>query len=307
MRTGVVYHKQLGDLVLLQPALAHLVRESGENVALFTRPEFQMLEPLFPGVRFHSKNPAERLDHLECLDDGSRSLKRAVRIRANRRGLLVPVPERRRWWHGFLFDRIQIVSPVGRYRAFYYLDAVGGKNPTCLPRLLPPPENWKPTPAPEAPYLLLHLTSGWRRKSWPSALWIDLIGALLASGHGLLALSAGTKEHELETTREVRGEFRDDPRVLCLAGQTSLAEYLWLLHHARAVVTVDGSASHFAAAWQRPCVTLFGPTDPREWHYGQATQKALSSPNPFSTERHAGEIPSLQVAEALESVLRTAP
>lgn len=303
MRTGVVYHKQLGDLVLLQPALARLAAESGEKVALFTRPEFRPLEPLFGQARFvEEKTPL--LDRLECLDDGSRTLKRSCFIRSRRRRLLVPVPERRRWWHRFLFDEIRVLSPVGRYRAGYYLEAVGGVPSHACPRLLPPPAAWKPARAPRETYTLLHLTSGWKRKSWPSASWIALASQLLDSGHSTLVLSAGSKEHELETTREVRDAFQGNSRVLCLAGGTSLAEYLWLLHHAQLVVTVDGSASHLAAAWQRPCVTLFGPTDPVEWHSPRPNQIALHGDRPCIADRFAGDVTPARAAEAAGSALK---
>jgi ADP-heptose:LPS heptosyltransferase len=302
MRAGAVYHKQLGDLVLLQPALARLAEESGGEAALFTRPEFKPLEPLFERVRF-VEGKAPLLDRLECLDDGSRTLKRACFIRSRRRRLLVPVPQRRRWWHRFFFEEVRVLSPVGRYRAGYYLEAVGGAPSQASPCLLPPPAAWKPARAPEETYALLHLTSGWRRKSWPAASWIDLATRLLDSGHSTLVLSAGNKDHELETTREVREAFQGNPRVLCLAGGTSLAEYLWLLHHARLVVTVDGSASHLAAAWRRPCVTLFGPTDPAEWHSPRPDQIALHGGGPRIADRFAGDVTPAQAAEAAGSVL----
>src|SRR6266446_4119133 len=70
------------------------------------------------------------------------------------------------------------------------------------------------------------------------------------------------------------------------AGKTSIENYLWIIWNAKAVVTVDGSASHIAAAFKRKCVTLFGHTSAtclhRETTYSKAvlTEKILGAQLP---------------------------
>jgi hypothetical protein len=63
-----VFHKQLGDLVLLQPALAKLCQHHGAPVECMTRTGHGPLLQLMPGVRFRRGVPLAYRRHLYCFD-----------------------------------------------------------------------------------------------------------------------------------------------------------------------------------------------------------------------------------------------
>jgi heptosyltransferase-2 len=47
-------------------------------------------------------------------------------------------------------------------------------------------------------------------------------------------------------------------------------------------VTIDSGLKHLAVATGVPTVTLFGPTDPREWHMGGGLDRFLYPAEPCS-------------------------
>jgi hypothetical protein len=63
-RCLVIFHKQLGDLILLEPALRRLARANGHSVDLITRSGFQPLGSLMPHVSFRSKPNTKIYDAL---------------------------------------------------------------------------------------------------------------------------------------------------------------------------------------------------------------------------------------------------
>ncbi len=55
----------------------------------------------------------------------------------------------------------------------------------------------------------------------------------------------------------------DRPNILRLDTADSLSAFVTAIHCCNAVVTTDSSAYHIAAALEKPCLTLFGPIDPK--------------------------------------------
>jgi hypothetical protein len=85
----VIFHKQLGDLVLIEPAL-RLLAETGDNaVDLITRSGFLPLNSLMPYVNFRSKPSVKRYDTLWCFDDRPKSAFFSFLSRARKKRLLV--------------------------------------------------------------------------------------------------------------------------------------------------------------------------------------------------------------------------
>ena len=76
---------------------------------------------------------------------------------------------------------------------------------------------------------------------------------------------------------------------------------------AMATLCIDGSASHFSAAFGRPTLTLFGPTNPLHWHWPTPISRRLYAGD-FIAERKppTGAIPRAAVLEAALGLLAEA-
>jgi heptosyltransferase-3 len=115
--------------------------------------------------------------------------------------------------------------------------------------------------ADERPFVTLNPFSRWAYKEWPLERWarvIDWVGTVGGAGTVVVG-QASERERAESLARACPG------RVLNVAGRTSLAELAALLSRSRLHVGVDSAAPHIAAAVGTPTVTLYGPTDWRDW------------------------------------------
>jgi len=104
-------------------------------------------------------------------------------------------------------------------------------------------------------------------KSWPAPRFVELARRLRVQGHDVIVLW-GPGEHE------VAQSIARDAGVVC-APALSLADMPAALSWCAARVTIDSGLKHLAVCARTPTVTLFGATDPREWHMGGAHDVAL--------------------------------
>jgi hypothetical protein len=68
-----IFHKQIGDLVLLESALRRLARATGSTVDLITRSGFEPLVSLMKFTNFRSKPGLRGYDTIWCFDDRKKS------------------------------------------------------------------------------------------------------------------------------------------------------------------------------------------------------------------------------------------
>lgn len=110
---------------------------------------------------------------------------------------------------------------------------------------------------PDRPFLLFLHGTTWESKHWPEAHWAQMIGLAQDAGYPVL-LPWGNRTERDRAERLARD--REGVRVL---PATTLGELGALLRASRGAVAVDSGLSHLAAALAVPCVSLYGPTDPR--------------------------------------------
>lgn len=276
MRTAVAYHKQLGDTLLLQPALERLAAQDREAVALYTLPGHQPLVELMPGVRWGgtASHHAGTFDRVLALDQGSQSLVKSLRLRTRHRQLLTRAAVYIRWYHRLIFHECRSENLNDIYVARYYFDVVGGAGSDAFrpPRLHQPPAEWVQHSAANA--VVINPASGWERKSWTVAGWRAVIRAVLDMGLGPVFVASGTADWHLRMGREICDGF-PGAQVRNLAGQTTLRGFLSLLSQAALTLTVDGAASHITQAFGRPTVVLFGPSKTQMWHHETPRNRAI--------------------------------
>jgi ADP-heptose:LPS heptosyltransferase len=307
MRPLVIYHKQLGDLLLMEPALAKLAGATRERVRLSTRAAFLPMVALMEHVDGES---GVRLSRASEVISFSANLHAGVKAWTT----FAPVKRLRekdgtllKAWHRWVYpDGIEVPRAWGMYRARHYYDAMpcDGVEPFRLPRLRQPPAAWRHPQLP-SDYILLHGTSAWPSKSWPAESWVGVLDALHAEGIGPFVLTGGGAPWEQEFARRICGQTR--AQVVNLGGSTRLEEYLYAVSRARMVLCIDGSSSHLAAAFERPAITLFGSTPVEVWHYPTELASAVVPPEgKAGEEKRVGAIPMECVVElAREKLART--
>ena len=103
--------------------------------------------------------------------------------------------------------------------------------------------------------------SRWAYKEWPLERWSE-IAAWLGREYGLISVlvgAAGERARAEELVKTTSGVLFN------LAGETTLGELAALLSLSRLHVGVDSAAPHIAAAVGTPTITIYGPSDWRDW------------------------------------------
>lgn len=112
-------------------------------------------------------------------------------------------------------------------------------------------------------YALLAPTARWISKRWPIERWRGLFAPLLQRGFDRIILIAAPNERAQLAPLIPKGKV--DPRessVIDLAGRTTIGQTMAMIAGAGLVVANDSAPLHMAVGFDRPCVGLFGPTDP---------------------------------------------
>lgn len=298
-----VFHKQLGDLLLLEPALARLRDHHGAPVSVLTRAGHAPLLQLMDGMAFQQGLPLAWRSHLVCYDPLDKSALRALFTPAGKKQCVLPERREMRWFHRPLFGEIIVPELGNRYVAEYFWEntPVPAKEAFRLPRLSPPPDAWKPARLDDETFVLLNPTSGWRQKCWLADRWAEVLRQLHeATGRRFLMTSAPT-DWQIGHCREIARLA--GPSVQSLTGATSLQNFLWLCARAEGVLTVDGAASHLAQAFGVPSLTLFGPTNIANWHRETPRNLALQAPPSKDGKRRLKNLPAAGVTETALKLL----
>jgi predicted lipopolysaccharide heptosyltransferase III len=103
--------------------------------------------------------------------------------------------------------------------------------------------------------------SRWPYKEWPGDKWVRIIDWLWHEFHIAVAI-VGSKGEEARATELVK---RCNGTACNLAGKTTLAELAGILSLSSLHLGVDSAAPNIAAAVGTPTLTIFGPSDWRDW------------------------------------------
>jgi heptosyltransferase-2 len=114
-------------------------------------------------------------------------------------------------------------------------------------------------------------------KNWPAEHFAALAQRIAADWNLSVLVNCGPKERD--TAQEIVARA-GDPRVVSLAEERDLPIGLTksCIRRARMLVTTDSGPRYLGIAFERPVVTLFGPTDPRlvETHYERESCLSLA-------------------------------
>jgi len=293
MRLGVFLPNWIGDVVMATPALralrkhfgpdAHLVGVMRPYVAEVLAGERWCDETVVYAKRSASgalsgraaidRLRAARLDQILLLTNSFRTAWMAWRSGAPRR---VGIRGEGRGW--LLTQRIkQPVHPATGVRwasiatYLHLAEAVGC--PAEPPRLelatTPADEQaadavWQRLGLPRSSDVVVFNTGGafGSAKNWPVDHFAELARRIVVERDLPVLVNCGPKERD--TARAIVAQA-SDPRVKGLANERELPIGLTkaCIRRARLLVTTDSGPRYLGIAFERPVVTLFGPTDPR--------------------------------------------
>ncbi len=147
------------------------------------------------------------------------------------------------------------------------------------------------SPATGAPLMAIHPGSGSPRKNWPLARWAEL-GRSLATGRpgARLLLVGGEADHA--SLDALAAAWKDLP--VTVARDLPLPRLAAVLEQCTFFLGHDSGVSHLAAAVERPCLLLFGHTDPEIWAPANEGVQVLRAPG--------GDLERLEVKEVWRSV-----
>lgn len=107
-------------------------------------------------------------------------------------------------------------------------------------------------------------------KEWSTDRFVALARMLAERGqHVVVMWGPGERDTAAAIVSAVR---RDD---VTMAPETVLDHVPGLLQNLAALVTIDSGLKHLAVSARVPTLTLFGSTDPREWHMGTSRDAAM--------------------------------
>ncbi len=125
------------------------------------------------------------------------------------------------------------------------------------------------------PYAVIAPGSRWISKRWPIDRFADLIDPLLRRGFKRVMVIGSPAERDQArplTERFGSSVMRiengaaagtpDGATIVDLVGATSIGQTMALVAGAGLVIANDSAPLHMAVGFDRPCVALFGPTDP---------------------------------------------
>lgn len=111
-------------------------------------------------------------------------------------------------------------------------------------------------------YAVLAPTARWESKRWPLDRWAQLLRPLAERGYERIVVLGAPEEVEQVRPLLESLEACDVGSVVDLVGRTSIGQTMAVIQRAGLVVANDSAPLHMAVGFDRPCIGLFGPTDP---------------------------------------------
>jgi ADP-heptose:LPS heptosyltransferase len=115
-------------------------------------------------------------------------------------------------------------------------------------------------------YFVLHPGSARVEKYWLADRWAEVIAYAWERFKLPCIITGGRDPGELRHVGDILLKSRDRSGIFNLTGSLDLLGAAALIERAAFFIGVDTVAAHFAAAFRRPSITLFGPTNPFHWH-----------------------------------------
>jgi heptosyltransferase-3 len=121
--------------------------------------------------------------------------------------------------------------------------------------------------------VLIHAASRWKFKEIPVTTWAQVIDDLKALGISVILTGSKNDHHK---NKEIFNLCQDKPVI---AHNFSLKDTAALFNLADLVVTIDSMSTHLASAVKTPVISIFGPTNEKNWGPWKGKFKVISMSN----------------------------
>ena len=107
--------------------------------------------------------------------------------------------------------------------------------------------------------VVIHPSSRWKFKEIPMTSWAKIIDELISKKINVVI--SGSKD-DLETNRLIFNLCQSKP---LLAKNFTLSDTAALYERANLILTIDSMSTHLASAVKTPLISIFGPTNEKNW------------------------------------------
>ena len=303
MNVLAIQLKRIGDLILTTPALSAL-EAAGARVTLLVDQGCASLLPAIGGLDeklIHHKNGSNKQlwrrlrangwDAVLDFTGNDRSAVMSWLSRGRRRITFDWVRER--WWKRLVYHEY-VESPVRlAHTCDHYLDlarplritTTGEARPSLVIDDATRQAALKLLADSGLPsrYVLIHPGTARPEKYWMPTHWARVAAALRSRGYAV-AVTCGPDAYEQHHAREfmVLAEQQSPTEAppMALITPPSLLAFAALIEQAQLVLSCDTSAVHLAAAFSKPQISIFGPTNPYHWRPRHPGAVVLSAAAP---------------------------
>lgn len=104
-------------------------------------------------------------------------------------------------------------------------------------------------------YAVLAPTSRWESKQWPIERFVEIAKHLQELGLRVVVVGAPNETNQIKQLSQLEG-------ILDLLPEMTIGRLMAVIEKANIVIANDSAALHIAVGFDRPCVGLYGPTNP---------------------------------------------
>lgn len=121
-------------------------------------------------------------------------------------------------------------------------------------------------------YTIVHASSRWMFKTLQIGQWRAIISGLASAGHSVILTGSSD---DLEFNQKI-----GLPSTL-IAQNFGIQESVWLIKHARIIVSIDSFPVHVASAMGTPVVAIFGPSGEDQWGPWRTSYRVVEQSDMF--------------------------
>lgn len=116
-------------------------------------------------------------------------------------------------------------------------------------------------------YVVISPSSAWTTKRWPVERFAKIAKQLYEQGRNVVLVGGSSEEDQIVATEltdllatEIRANGSRQNWLKNLMGRTSIAALRGIIAESKLVLCNDSAPMHLACAFNRPCISIFGPT-----------------------------------------------